>query len=113
MKRQPPQSIESENLVLGSCLLIEEAIDTAGRILQPNYFYNQAHVIIFAAMVNLTDNSDPVDVISLKNLLQTDGSLEKVGGLTYLTQLSDLIPTLASLEYHCERIKKCFVLRNT
>src|SRR5580658_2079284 len=100
LERMPPQSIESEQAVLGSLLVSGDGITRVLDILEPDYFYRKAHQIIYAAMVNLFDNNEPIDVLTVSQHLDDSGKLESVGGRQHITDLSLSVATTANLEYY-------------
>ena len=94
----PPQNLEAEKSVLGSMLIDDNAIGLALEILDESYFYDESHKRIFAAILDLYNNHKNVDLITLCDKLKSDGVLESIGGVSYLTQIIDFVPTsLASL----------------
>src|SRR5215211_7421578 len=78
--RVPPQSLENEQGVLGSMMIARSAIEKAREILQPGDFYRDAHRLIFDAICNLNDRSEPADLLTLTDELRRLNQLEAVGG---------------------------------
>jgi|Deesub1362B_J571_1020462.scaffolds.fasta_scaffold02174_7 replicative DNA helicase len=107
----PPHHLEAEVSVLGGILLDNEALSKALEVLRPEDFYKEAHRLIFQGIVELFDRNEPVDVITLSNSLGSQGRLETVGGLDYLTALVDQVPTAANVEYYARIVKEKSVLR--
>ncbi|WP_188066669.1 replicative DNA helicase [Brevibacillus brevis] len=99
-ERIPPQNVDAEQSVLGAIFLAKDALETASEILQPDDFYKTAHQRIFAAMVDLYDKGEPVDIVTVTAELQDKKLLDEVGGVTYLTELSSAVPTAANIEYY-------------
>ncbi|MBI5115801.1 replicative DNA helicase [Candidatus Poribacteria bacterium] len=97
----PPHNREAEQSVLGAMLFDERAIGQAVEKLRENHFYDEAHRRVFRAIIDLYNQSSPVDLISVSNELRKAGELESVGGATYLAQLLDLVPTVAHVDYYC------------
>ena len=83
--RVPPQNIDAEKSVLGSLLIDEEAIGAAIEILDETWFYEQAHRQIFRAVLELYNQRKNVDLITLSDKLKSDGTLEQIGGVSYLS----------------------------
>ncbi|MFH1360004.1 MAG: replicative DNA helicase [Candidatus Omnitrophota bacterium] len=106
-----PQNIEAERSVLGSMLIDAEAIGIAVEILNELAFYENAHRIIYLTMIDLFTDQKNVDLITLSDKLKDDGLLEKVGGVTYLTQIIDSVPTSANVEYYARIVKEKFIQR--
>src|SRR5206468_3523797 len=87
LRRVPPQSLEAEESVLGGIMLDNTVIDRVIGVLQPDDFYRGAHRKVFRAMVDLTERSEPVDLITLSETLKARGELAEVGGAAYLAEL--------------------------
>lgn len=110
--RIPPQDIEAEQAVLGAIFLDNDTIIDAMEILEPRAFYRRAHQIIFQAMIQLSDRNEAIDVITLKAELESTQSLEDIGGILYLTELSQASPSAASISYYAKIVDDKAVLRN-
>ncbi|HSA30694.1 MAG TPA: replicative DNA helicase [Candidatus Omnitrophota bacterium] len=108
----PPQNIEAEQSVLGAMLIDEEAIGVALETLDSAWFYEDAHRIIFQAILELYNQRKNVDLITLSDRLRGDGNLERVGGLPYLSQLAEIVPTSANVEHYADIVKSKGILRN-
>jgi len=102
LDRVPPQNIEAEQSVLGSMLLDYDAVLKATDLLEPGDFYRQAHQAVYQAILNLVDRSQ----------LRQEKLLEEVGGVTYLTTLSNAVPTAANVEHYARIVKDKSVLRS-
>ena len=79
----PPQNIEAESGLLGSILIDKEAIIKIADIVHADDFYVERNHLIFAAMLDLYEARQPIDVLTLSNKLEEAGELEKVGGSAY------------------------------
>src|SRR5512138_1721182 len=112
MRKVPPQSIEAEMSILGGVLLDNEAINRALEIIRPEEFYRESHRKIFRAMIDLSNNGEPCDFITLTSLLKKKGELEEAGGGAYLATLVDYVPTAANIAYYCRIVKEKAVARN-
>ncbi|HHY94735.1 MAG TPA: replicative DNA helicase [Firmicutes bacterium] len=110
-ERVPPQNLEAEQSVLGAMLLEKEAIVRAAEILRPEDFYRDAHRQIFAGMLSLFEKGEAVDLVTLCEELRQQGSLEDVGGVSYITTLANLVPTAANVEYYARIVEEKAVLR--
>ncbi len=111
MQRLPPQNLEAEVSVLGGILLENEALNQVLEILQTGDFYREAHRKIFSAMIQLYERNEPVDLITLSEVLKKKDELEAVGGLEYLNQLVNSVPTAANIAYYANIIKEKALLR--
>ena len=109
--RVPPQNIEAEKSVLGSMLIDEEAIGQAVEILDEAWFYDDPHRKIFKAIVDLYNRRKKVDLITICDQLKTDGALDTIGGVTYLSSIIDFVPTSANIEHYAHIVKEKGVLR--
>ena len=100
--RIPPHSMEAEQSVIGAMLLDKEAINTAIEHLRGDDFYKEANKEIYEAMLVLNNRNEPVDLVTLSEELKRRGSLEGVGGVTYLANLSGSVATTANTKYYCD-----------
>ncbi|MBD0382232.1 replicative DNA helicase [Paenibacillus sedimenti] len=111
MDRVPPQNIEAEQAVLGAILLQGEALITAMERVTSDDFYRGAHQRIFEAIVELAEEQEPVDLITLTARLQDKQQLEEIGGVTYLSQLANAVPTAANIDYYAAIVEEKSMLR--
>lgn len=109
--RIPPQNLEAEQAVLGAILLQSEAMITAMERVQPEDFYDASHQLIYEAMIQLGEENQPVDLVTLTSRLQDKGQLEDVGGVSYLAKLAHAVPTAANVEYYAQIIEEKSMLR--
>ena len=110
--RKEPQSIESEISVLGCAFLEKTALDKILDEVTEDMFYSDANRIIFKAMKSLHDDSIPVDISTICNELDKTKSLSKVGGVEYITEIINSVPSTANLSYYIKIIFEKAVLRN-
>ncbi|MCK5767843.1 MAG: replicative DNA helicase, partial [Candidatus Atribacteria bacterium] len=110
--RNPRQNISAEQAALGSMLLQEDAIMHTVEILKPEDFYRKSHEIIYRSISELFDKSNGVDLVTLTEELKRKDLLEKIGGITYLTNLINSVPTAANIEYYVKIIEEKSILRN-
>ena len=107
----PPNDVESEQAVIGSMLTDKEAVSAAIEVLKPEDFYKDNRTI-FEAILNLYGRSEPIDIITLKSELSSMGKFEAVGGLEYIAELPDKVPTTANVEQYIKIVEEKSVLRN-
>ena len=107
----PPHDIEAEQAVIGSMLTDKDAIISAIEILKPEDFYREDDKMIFEAILNLYNRAEPVDIITLKTELQSMKQLEAVGGLEYIAELPDKVPTTANVEQYINIVEEKSALR--
>ncbi|MFD0871787.1 replicative DNA helicase [Chlamydia abortus] len=104
--RIPPQNLEAEQAVLGAILLDSDALVTVMERIISEDFYSTKHQNIFDAMVELAEANEPVDLVTLTVRLQDKQQLEQVGGVSYLTQLANAVPTAANVDYYAQIIEE-------
>ena len=108
----PPNDIEAEQAVLGSMLTDKDAVTSAMEVLKKDDFYREDNKAIFEAMVNLYNRPEPIDIITVKDELQSIGKFEIVGGLEYLADLPERVPTTANVEKYIKIVEEKSVLRS-
>jgi replicative DNA helicase len=109
--RVQPQSIESEQAVLGAILIDGEALLVVMERLTPEDFYRAAHQRIYEAMLRLNDENEPIDLVTLTANLQNFKLLEEVGGVGYLTELANAVPTASNVGYYAQILEEKAMLR--
>lgn len=100
----PPQNLDAERSLLGSVLISQDAFFKIVDIVRPEDFYDHSHKLIFAAIIKLTEEQKPVDLVSLTNMLQERGELETVGGNTYIAELTTSVATASHAKHYAEII---------
>ena len=108
----PPHDIDAEQAVLGSMLTDKEAVNAAIESLKEDAFYRDDNRIIFQALVNLYSKSEPIDIITLKDELESMDKFEQVGGYEYLASLPDKVPTTANVQKYIKIVEEKSILRN-
>ncbi|WNJ19502.1 replicative DNA helicase [Pontibacter sp. G13] len=108
----PPQALDMEEAVLGALLLEKDALHKIIDTLKPNMFYKDANRDIFEVIINLFQNSEPIDILTVKNALSKEGKLKSSGGAFYLTELSNRVASASNIEYHARVIAEKFILRS-
>lgn len=109
--KSAPQNLEAEKSVLGSMMIDQDAIGLAVEILDEGAFYLPSHQRIFAAILKLYNDQKNVDLITLSDELKSKALLDQVGGVTYLTQLIDLVPSAANIEYYANIVREKSIQR--
>jgi replicative DNA helicase len=112
LHRLPPQNLEAEQSILGGILLDNHALDSVLEILIHKDFYNESHRKIFATIVELSDRNEPIDLITLSNILKDKKQLDQVGGMAYLASLVDNVPSAANIAYYAKIVKEKSILRH-
>lgn len=111
LDQRPPSSIDAEKGVLGSILLLPEVIDDVAPLLRPSMFYDGAHDAIYAAMLTLTAARKPIDVVLLKEELESHKLWEDVGGLAYISELVNGVPHAANAVHYAQVVRDCALKR--
>ncbi|WP_100374723.1 replicative DNA helicase [Bacillus sp. FJAT-45037] len=109
--RTPPQNIEAEQAVLGAIFLADGALVTASEKLLPEDFYRAAHQRVYEVMLDLAEKGEPVDLVTVTSELQDRKWLEEIGGMNYLSDLANAVPTAANVEYYSRIVEEKSVLR--
>lgn len=107
----PPHDIEAEQAVIGSMLTDKDAVMLAVEKLKSDNFYRDDNKAIFEAMINLYSKSEPVDLITVKDELETMGLFDKIGGMEYLALLPAKVPTTANVEKYITIVQEKATLR--
>ena len=109
--RTLPHNLEAEKCVLGAILINNHGFNQAAEVIDAQDFFRDAHRRIFEKMVALTDRSEPVDLVTLKDELTRSGELGEVGGPAYIASLTDGVPRSANVEYYAKIVKERSTLR--
>ena len=112
LKKLLPHSVEAERYVLGACLKSNDVFARALETLEGEDFYKIASKKIFAAMSELFEASEEIDILTLSERLRKNGDLEAVGGMDFLDYLDDLAPTSGALTHHAKIVRDKRVLRD-
>jgi len=109
--KMPPQAIELEQSILGALMLEKDALTDVIDILKTSSFYEVAHQEIYAAILQLFNNSAPVDIRTVVNQLRKNGKLEAVGGAYYVTSLTARVSSAANIEFHTRAVLEYAIKR--
>ena len=112
MERMPPASVEAEQAVLGAMLLKPEAVTTAAEELSADDFYRETHRLIYEAMMELKERTEPVDLVTLTEQLKKADKLAKIGGIPALSLIANSVPTAANVHYHARIVHEKAQLRS-
>lgn len=112
MERMPPASVEAEQAVLGAMLLKPDAVTTAAEELTADDFYRETHRLIFEAMMDLKERTEPVDLVTLTEQLKKADKLTKIGGIPALSLIANSVPTAANVQYHARIVREKAQLRS-
>ena len=112
LSRPLPQNIEAEQAVLGAVLIESTVINQVLEILIPEDFYKEAHRKIFNSMIDLDRENKPIDLLTLFDHLKSNGNLlAEVGESSYLTYLTELVPTTENVNYYAKLVKEKSIIR--
>ncbi len=111
MEKLLPQNIEAESGVLGSIIIDPEAIVQIADFLMAEDFYRDAHRTIYEVIIQLYEQQQPADFITICDELESRGKLESVGGPSYVTSLINQVPTSGNVEYYGRIVERTAILR--
>lgn len=109
--RIPPQNLEAEQAVLGAILIEHEALIQASGRLRSEDFYSPAHKLIFSAMLELNEAAQPIDLVTLTEILRSKEQLDEAGSVSYLLRLGEAVPTAANVDYYAQIVEEKALLR--
>ena len=108
----PPNDTEAEQAVLGSMLTDKDAVIAAIEVLKQEDFYREDNKLIYSAILNLYNRAEPIDIITLKAELTSMGKFDAIGGLEYLAELPEKVPTTANVDKYIKIVEEKSILRN-
>jgi replicative DNA helicase len=109
--RVPPHSDEAEKSILGAILIDKDAIVDIAVVLRPEMFYNDNNGSIYNAMVSLYENRDPIDVLTVADWLKKNKLLDRVGGKSYLSELSNEVPVASHVNKYAQIVRETYIKR--
>lgn len=107
----PPQAVELEEAVLGALMLEKDSIITVQEFITPEAFYTEEHRTIYRAIEELSTELKPIDLYTVTERLKVRKELQKVGGASYLAQLTQKVGSAANVEFHAKIIAQKYVQR--
>lgn len=110
--RIPPHDQQAEASVLGAILIDKDALSDVVDFLHAEFFYKPAHAYIFSAMLSLFEKHEPVDIVTVTAELKRMGNYKDVGGSSFLTELTNIVPTSANIEIYGKIVADHFVKRS-
>ena len=111
-EKLPPQDVEAEKSLLGCLMIDPEAILKVADFLLPRDFYKDAHQKIYSAMLDLFEKREPIDVLSVSSRLREKNQLEEIGGVAYLTELVNSVPTASHVLTYAKIVQQKRILRD-
>ncbi|MEG1313647.1 MAG: replicative DNA helicase, partial [Bacilli bacterium] len=109
--RVMPNNLDAEESVLGACFLSKNALDKVCEVLCEEAFYSSSHGKIFRVLKEFCDEKIPVDLTTVTSRLKNYNYLDEVGGVNYLTELINFVPTAANIDYYIKIVEDCHLLR--
>lgn len=109
--RIPPQNTDAEASLLGAILIDTDAIVRVADVVAVDDFYDERHARIYEAIRKLYEKHRPIDILTLSNQLKEDSFLDIVGGASYLTELTNYVPTAAHVEHYAEIVAQKAIRR--
>ncbi len=110
--RTLPSNLEAEESVLGACFLSKYALQKATESLSPESFYDEKNSKIFSAIIDLMEEGTPLDLTTVTSKLKKDKILKEVGGVEYLTEIVNFVPTASNIDYYIKTVEDSSILRN-
>ena len=109
--RVQPHDLVAEQSVLGAILINPEKLITVREFIEADDFYKYSHRVIFKAMVTLSDRNDAIDATTVRTILDDQDDLQNIGGISYLVDLVNSVPTSANAEYYAKIVAEKAMLR--
>lgn len=109
--RIPPQSLEAERALLGSIMLRPEVMYDVIDFVNQSVFYSEKHKILWNNMMELHSKNTPIDLLSLSNRLREKNELDMIGGMSYLTEIVNSVPSSTNAVYYAQIVQKKFMMR--
>ena len=107
-----PNNIEAEESVLGACFLSKYALQKASENLTEESFYSERNAKIFSTMLSLQEEKTPIDLTTVTTYLKNKKELNEVGGVEYLTEVMNFVPTASNVDYYIKTVEETAILRN-
>ncbi len=112
MPRVLPNNLEAEESVLGACFLSKYALQKAAESLTADSFYSDKNSKIFLSMLELQEEKTPIDITTVTSSLKKKNELTEIGGVEYLTEILNYVPTASNIDYYIQNVEEASILRN-
>ena len=109
--KAPPQSLEAERALLGAIIIKPDTMSDVADITTSESFYSHKHKIIWDALSELSNKNEPIDLLSLSNILSEKSQIESVGGSSYLGELVQAVPSTSNIKNYADIIHKKALMR--
>ncbi|WP_250645452.1 replicative DNA helicase [Salidesulfovibrio onnuriiensis] len=111
LRKVPPHNLEAEQSVLGGVFQSPTMFSSLVEIVEPDHFYSPAHKVIFEAFSELYRTNKPIDLITVSDFLNSQGTLDTIGGPVYLAEIADSVVSASNAEYHATIVRDKAILR--
>lgn len=111
LSKVPPHSPDAELSVLGSCLIDQDAVLQVADVVTPEMFYRDAHRVIYERILGMHQAGEPIDLVTLTEALRRDSKLQDVGGITYLAEISNQVPSAANAGHYGAIVREKWIRR--
>ncbi len=108
----PPHSLEAEKALLGSIMIRGEAMHDVTDIVSEQSFYSNIHRMVWSTLLELHTKGSPIDVLSVSSRLKEKEQLEQIGGMTFLTELINCVPTSTNVDHYADMVGKRHIMRD-
>ena len=112
LDRLPPQNLEAEQAILGSLMVERDLVPIISEIVEKSDFYAPHHATVYDAIISLYERGEPVDKVSVTEELRRRRLLDEIGGVDFISQLLNTVPTAASAEYYARVVAEKAILRS-
>lgn len=109
--RTPPQNLEAERALIGAIMLKPDVMHDLSVSIYPESFYADKHRAIYDAILSIFTKGDPIDLLSVTEKLKDKNELERVGGASYITELTETVPAAGNAHYYAELVQNKAILR--
>ncbi len=110
--RTPPRNIDAERALLGAIILKPDVLHDIASTVYPESFYAEKHRLIYEGIVQIFSAGDPIDIVTLVSKLRGNGTIDRVGGATYITELIETVPAAGNAHYYAELVAGKSALRS-
>jgi replicative DNA helicase len=109
--RVPPNNTDAEKSLLGAILIDKDSLLTVASKVKPDFFYDEINALVYKSIIQLFDERESIDIVTLTAKLKKNGDYKKVGGKEYLTELANYVPTSAHVENYAKIIEENYIKR--
>lgn len=109
--RTPPHNLEAEKALIGAIMLKPDVMHDISVTIYPESFFADKHRAIYNAILIIFTKGDPIDLLSITGQLERDHELERIGGVEYITELTETVPAAANAHYYATLVQNKAILR--